>query len=86
VFHVFDSKGSGFVPKHDLRDVLMLDKGGFDFNDVNDIMTCFRSDAKENINMEGKFLEFFDIQIREFSFILNLLANSRKVNSRKIRY
>jgi len=64
----------------------MLDKGGFDFNDVNDIMTCFRSDAKENINMEGKFLEFFDIQIREFSFILNLLANSRKVNSRKIRY
>ena len=53
VFHVFDRKGSGYVPKHDLRDVLMLDKGGFDFDDVDDIMTCFRSDAKENINMEG---------------------------------
>ena len=65
LFMVFDHRGTGFLNKNQLREVLSLDKG-LTPRDIEDLLNFFASDADGNVNIDG-IIPFF------FFFLLTFL-------------
>ena len=54
---VFDHRGTGFLNKNQLREVLSLDKS-LTLKDIEDLLNFFASDANGNVDIDGNNLFF----------------------------
>ena len=53
LFHVFDHRGTGYLNKSQLCDVMALDRG-LTSNDIDDLLSFFNSDRNNNVDIDGE--------------------------------